>query len=270
MENLTGEDLTQNSVNVTAQQNIQTEEKQASSNANTTNQISGFAIASLVLGIVSFITGALVIGGVFGILSIIFGIIALCKKEKSPLPIIGIVLSVLGIIISIVCMMVYNIFFGAIDEVGTELVDELSKIETGVTPKDVISGKTWEEDDGSLLVLNKDNTFKYYRDKDDLTNYYYEGTYKVYCGEDAVEYISEDLEDYGVTEKEQRDIFDRNEEYNVDNYYCLVLNNKTCMIDGENTMEEPVMTPYFGFYLEKYDALDIANMNTGTYYWFTE
>lgn len=241
--------------NLNVQQNVET--KQTS-----TKVTGGLAIASLVLGIIALVLGwTMVFGFICGFISIILGIVALVKKQKPACPIIGIVLSVIGILVSIVML---------ISIIG--LTTYFSKnIISGIkinTVEDVISGHSWEASDGSLLVLDDDGTFRYYRDQDDRSDYYYEGTYKVYCGEDAVEYIAEDLEEYGVTEEEQREIFERNEEYNVDNYYCMVLTYEKCFIDGENTLEETVITPYFGFYYEKYEELDFANMNTATYYYF--
>lgn len=121
----------------------------------------------------------------------------------------------------------------------------------------------------SLLDLKRDGTFLYYRDKDDLTDNYYEGTYEVYQGEDAVEYITTELVSYGVTEQELRAFFTRNTgEMSVDNFYCLVLNNQTCIINGENTIDTPVATPYYGFYLEDQNLFRIVNMNTASYVYF--
>lgn len=137
---------------------------------------------------------------------------------------------------------------------------------------DDISGYSYiEETDDSLLDLKSNGTFKYYQDKDELTDNYYEGTYTVYNGEDAVEYIANDLEKYGVTEEEQRDYFSRNagkEMYKVDNYYCLVLKNKKCIIDGENTLTKTVETPYFGFYYK--GTLNITNMKSANIYNFVK
>lgn len=241
--------------NINVEQNVETKQ--------TAKKVTGgLAIASLVLGIIALVLGwTMVFGFICGFISIILGIVALVKKQKPACPIIGIVLSVIGIIVAIIM---------TISVIG--LTTFFTKhVITGIkinAVEDVISGHSWETTDGSLLVLDDDGSFKYYRDPDDRSDYYYEGTYKVYCGEDAVEYIAEDLEEYGVTEEEQREIFERNAKYNVDNYYCMVLTNKKCIIEGENTLEETVVTPYFGFYYEQYDALDFANMNTGTYYYF--
>ena len=121
--------------------------------------------------------------------------------------------------------------------------------------------------DSSLIVCKKDGSFKYYQSADELNDNYYEGTYEFYMGEDAVTYITTDLSAYGVTRKELEGVFDRNEQYSESNFVIFVLNNEACIVDGENIVDSPYQTPYFGFYLEEDGVpyLDIANMNTGNY-----
>lgn len=134
---------------------------------------------------------------------------------------------------------------------------------------DDISGYSYvEKTDDSLLDLKSDGTFKYYQDKDKLADYYYEGTYTIYNGEDAIEYIANDLEKYGVTEEEQKDLLERNSKYKIDNYYCVVLKNQKCIINGENTLTTIVETPYFGFYFEDTKTLNITNMKSSNIYNF--
>ncbi|MBP3604050.1 MAG: hypothetical protein J6J79_07885 [Lachnospiraceae bacterium] len=122
--------------------------------------------------------------------------------------------------------------------------------------------------DGSLMVFEPDGNFKYYRYADDLDDNYYYGTYVFNIGSSAVQYLTTDLADNGVTADELQTIFDNNEGYDESNFVCLVLNNEACIIDGENQVENPYQTPYFGFCLEDTDGtlvLDLANMNTGNY-----
>ena len=124
--------------------------------------------------------------------------------------------------------------------------------------------------DSSLIVCKKDGSFKYYQSADELNDNYYEGTYEFYMGKDAVSYITTELSAYGVTKEELEGVFDRNEQYEESNFVIFVLNNEACIIDGENQVESPYQTPYFGFYLEDDGVpyLDIANMNTGNYHLF--
>lgn len=133
----------------------------------------------------------------------------------------------------------------------------------------IITDYKWQgSQDNSLIVCEPDGTFKYYRLADDLTDNYFGGTYEFYMGEDAVTYITEDLSAYGVTKDELETVFDNNEEYDESNFVCFVLNNEVCIMEGENQIESPYETPYYGFCLEEDGTLylDIANMNTGNYF----
>lgn len=138
-----------------------------------------------------------------------------------------------------------------------------------IKPTDKITGYSFvDKSEKSLLDLRYSGNFKYYQSKDDLTDNYYEGTYDVYVGKDAVDYITTDLSRYGVTEEELQGVFDRSSSYDESNFYCLVLNNEKCMVNGQNTLTTPTSTPYYGFYIESTKTLDIANMNTASYLYF--
>ena len=132
----------------------------------------------------------------------------------------------------------------------------------------VIYDHKWQSTgDKSLIVCEKDGSFKYYQSEEDLTDNYFEGTYSFYVGKDAVDFITTELAEYSVKEGELDDLFDKNEEYNEDNFVCLVLHNEQCLVLGENQIDEPYNTPYYGFILENDGklCLDIANMNSGNY-----
>ena len=124
--------------------------------------------------------------------------------------------------------------------------------------------------DGSLLVFEQDGTFRYYQTAEDLTDNYFEGTYEFYVGADAVDYITTTLSQYSVTEEELTRIFDNSDEYDESNFVCFTLNNEACYMGGENSVDEPYPTSYFGFCLEEDGDLylDIANMNSANYHLF--
>lgn len=158
--------------------------------------------------------------------------------------------------------------------ISAVLVLTLASCGTKKDPKtnaiDEVTGYNWVGNDDSLIELSKDGTFMWYRNADVKDDYYYEGTYEVYNGDKAVEYIANDLSDYGVTAEAQQALFDGDvEEYTKDNYYCLVLSNDKMVVEGENTLDETFITPYLGFYYEDEKYLDIANMNTNNYHGYT-
>ncbi len=133
----------------------------------------------------------------------------------------------------------------------------------------LLASYNWQgTEDGSLLVFEEDGTFRYYQSVEDLTDYYFEGTYVFQTGKEAVTYLTSDLSEYGVTEEEITTIFENSDEYDESNFIVYVLNNEACIMDGENTVDTPYQTPYMGFCIEHEGDLylDIANMNSANYH----
>ncbi len=146
--------------------------------------------------------------------------------------------------------------------------EEKNNSNSKLKAKDEVSGYSYiEETDKSLLDLKKDGTFKYYRDKEELDDNYYEGTYKIYQGKDAIEYVTKDLSNYGVTKTELEELFERNSKYSEDNFYCMILTNDKCIMNGKNVQTEPNDAPYYGFYLEN-KVLSVVNMKSANKYNF--
>lgn len=139
------------------------------------------------------------------------------------------------------------------------------------TVNNPLSGYNWRASDGSYLMLADNGTFIWYESERDQTDMFYSGRYAVYFGEDAVEHVTGDLASYGVTRSELDQLFARSDEtMSVDSFCCLVLDNQQLVVDGENTLKEPTLTPCYGFYYEDEEFLDVANMNTGSYWAFTK
>lgn len=80
----------------------------------------GLAITSLILGILSFLSGWVVLGGILGIVGLVLGIVALRKTKTGGggkgLAITGIVFSSLGILISLVMLVFFGWIFSAFGE----------------------------------------------------------------------------------------------------------------------------------------------------------
>ena len=256
-------------------------EPQFSSYESQPKSTNGLCIAGLVTSLVSI----LFLGFTAGI-SLILSIIGLVKASKNKQK--GKGMAITGIIISVIlCFAAFGMIY-VLGRVITEpdwdvdssstrkstsrLVDDDDDDDIDYSDfKSEIPNQDWvETNDGSYLTFKSGKQFVYYKDIDVDDDYYYEGSYEIYIGNKAVDYVVNDLEDYGVTDEELEDLFDRNEKYDEENFICLVLNNETCIIGGENTMEKPVFTPYYGFILVDGDkvVLDVANMNTGTQFNF--
>lgn len=80
----------------------------------------GLAITSLILGILSFLSGWVVLGGILGIVGLVLGIVALRKTKTGGggkgLAITGIIFSSLGILISLVMLVFFGWIFSAFGE----------------------------------------------------------------------------------------------------------------------------------------------------------
>lgn len=123
---------------------------------------------------------------------------------------------------------------------------------------DYLSGNLWEATDGTLLDLNSDGTYKFYKSSSDKTNNYYTGNFEVLNNEDAINYL---INEYEIDEESQRSAMTRfgvSDEF----YYVLVLNNKECIIDGKNTLEEENKIEYFGYYDPNDEQLNFTSLNT--------
>lgn len=257
----------------------------------------GFAIASLVLGILSLVL-CCVYGGFLGILGLIFGIVSLVKKEsKMGMAIAGIITSSFGLVYGILMvmatvMMVRYGIEGFDEEMVSQLVEEMYDMENGeaelivepesveeteatesiedVSEEDPFAGKSFVMGDESVIYFEVDGTFVWYQNDEDHDDYYFVGTYDCYRAEFAESYIVTYLGEYGVTESELGDLYDRNENsdlYTDENFTCLVLHNESAICDGEEQLKEPYDTNYMGFYMDGY--YDAANMASGQYAEFT-
>lgn len=80
----------------------------------------GFGIASMVLGIIALLVTLLscclpfllILSGLLGLLSIVFGIIAIAKKRGKGMGIAGLICSVVGLLLAIV-ILIFSILMGA-------------------------------------------------------------------------------------------------------------------------------------------------------------
>lgn len=228
----------------------------------------GFAIAALVLGILSM-TLCVAVGSLLGVLGITFGSVSCARREgKRRLAVIGIVTSLIGIFLGAVCA------FVIFQRVRTEMAGLFAEPIVTAEPEEgqeqkaeePFTGKGFRAKDGSVIYFAEDGSFQWYRDDADHSNYYYTGTYEVYQGDTASSYVVNDLGEYGVTQEELEDYFARNGESSVyapEYFTCLILHNEACMIDGKNEIAETYVTNYMGFFKEGY--YDAMNMASGEY-----
>ena len=133
----------------------------------------------------------------------------------------------------------------------------------------MLANSTWIMGDGSEVVFTNDNIM-WYKDPSDHSQNYYDGKYKFYIGKKAIDYVVNDLSEYGVTREKLRNLFDRNEKYNENNFVIISINFNLQDLNGvKNKIDKPSL-PWMGFFLNNNTYLDVANMNTYTYYSLTK
>lgn len=140
-----------------------------------------------------------------------------------------------------------------------------------VASNDIVSNTSWTAtDDGSYMVFADDTDYAWYQSKDDKNDNYFAGTYQFYMGEAALQHITVDLADFGVTNDEMQNIFDNSDTYDLEHFVCMTVANDSFMLSGVEQLGEIAEVHYYGFLLLDGTYLDIANMTTGAYYGFTK
>lgn len=144
-------------------------------------------------------------------------------------------------------------------------------INNGINTKSssLISNTKWKASDGSEVVFTSDR-INWYRYSYDHSDNYYSGTYSFHIGKDAVDYITKNLSQYGVTKNELQSLFNRNTTYSEDNFVVFDIRYDKYVVNKKNqTITRPVV-PWYGFILNENTYLDVVNMNTSSYYKFTK
>lgn len=242
---------------------------------NSTNKkLNNNGTVSLILGLVSFLFISYpLIAIIFSIISIIIG-----KKHKketgnnSDGPIIATISLSLSIIY-IILTIVYTITFNNYNETNyleqilnkynnnyfeynEDYFDEYKNSKESFN----ISGYSWLGIDNSILYLNNNYKYNWYQNDQEHNNNFHSGNYEFYTGEEAINYISTNLPEYGLTEKKQRNIIENNN-YEIKDYYILILNcNKSIINNQEQNMNNTIY--YYGFYDQNLNQLNLTNITT--------
>lgn len=244
----------------------------------------GMSTAGFVLSLIGIFTFG--ITSLFGLIFSIVGLIASGKKNKAGKgkAIAGIIMSAFMIVVMILVTVLLSSSLTDYVDRSERTRDEIRTSSTVNEPDDkpvsdyekrIVKFNWITRGDGSYLTFNrKDKSFKYYMTYTDTSDNYYSGHYQIYTGKDAVDYITEDLEDMGVTRSELRQLFRDNEMYDEENLICICLDNEELITDGTLQDTDPWTTHYYGFYLinevdgKKYEILDLAGMESASYYTF--
>lgn len=152
----------------------------------------------------------------------------------------------------------------------TACVNEGAVIKDGTaSSNEIVTDSAWRSvDDESYMVFKDDANYAWYQVEGEEDDNYFAGTYEFYIGEAAVSHLTVDLAEFEITNEEIQDIFDSNEEYSLENFVCMTVDNSSFMLNGEEQLAENKPMSYFGFLLRDNTYLDIVNMITGSYYGF--
>lgn len=231
----------------------------------------GLCVAGFVVSLISILCCGLT--SFIGLILSIVGLILANKRGQGGkgMAIAGIIISALFTLLFLGCMIGLFLLSYQVSNGDYELLKTVSGYEQ--IDEDLITDENWiEENDGSYLVFEGGDSFRYYADANDLDDRYYEGTYEIYTGFDAFDALVNDYSEYGITTDELMNlVLDHSSEgVSYSNIVLLVLDNETCIEDGANTLEDEVITPYYGFLIENdgNTELYIINMNTATEYNF--
>lgn len=230
-------------------------------------------IISLILGILSILTSCVIFVAIpFAVAALITGIIALFTNRTKAMPIIGVILSVLAIVVSIIVTIVVKNVVNDVKEstkdfvdsnIGKELKDDLTtlynELSEGMTDDldstDKLKGYSWKMGDGSLLVLNNDGTYYWYKDATDKTDNYYYGKYSTYLGDKAIEKISEK---FGFNEE----AYKQNTQILRNDIYFLKLDKEGTVINGKKSTVS--QSTYYALFFYNASSTEAVGMNLGT------
>lgn len=192
------------------------------------------------------------------------------NNKKSSSIIISVTSIILSIII-ILLLLIFLIYFTKEHIESDSLKKEINNIDNyfddyyydkyDTKESFDITGYSWNGDDSSTLYLNNDKSYNWYMNDNNHDDNFYSGTYEVYTGLEAINYIANNLKEYGITKQDQWELFDTND-YEVEDYYLLILNCTTTYIDGSLKEHAAGSIPYYGFYDDYKESLSLINMKT--------
>lgn len=243
----------------------------------------GLAIASLVIGILSM-TLLCFCGSIVGIVGLVLGIVALCKKQKPMgLSIAGIVTSSIGILCGILLLAFIAGAGGFAEKLHkamykdkhstvpvpydteTQIPEDTQVPEAdGTSAAQLFEGKSFTCGDSTTIYFDEDMNYIWYRDDDDHSDNYYGGSYTYYTGAEAMDYLVNDLAEYGASEDRINEYFDRNEGndfYNLENMCVISMTIDEMVYEGETTY--PAKQAYYmGFYKDGvYEGVHMDTFN---------
>lgn len=260
------------------------------------------SIAGFILSLCGFLTCA--ITAIPGLICSIIGLIQCGKKKEN-----GKGFAIAGIAIAVVCIFItctcFSIFADITNKIYSapgsyysdddddddyeytiettrhtrETIEETTEWTTEPTTEPTykivdtsyITNVKWVETQADSCLIFNGSNFNYYQTYKDLNDNYYTGTYDIFIGEEAIDKVTNDYSQYGVTRQELDEFFAKGS-VTKDSFVCILLNNTGCWQNGQNTRDEQWIRPFYGFYMkvDNHYEMVLVQMNTGDYYAFVD
>ena len=224
------------------------------------NNSKALAIVALILSIMS-VTVCCCAGWIPGLIGLILGIVVLATKRNGQgLAVVSIVISILGIILGIIIGIT-----GIVQD-----ITERATVGFDSTSSEHFWGSRYKCADDSVIEFTDYYNFTWALSEGDTDNVK-SGVYRVYFGDDAIDFLVDEHPEYGITEDELNDFFERNSDsdyYTKENLTILQLDNTYVKIDGE-VQDMEYTTVYYGYSNEEgFDAANVQTYNYVTFYYY--
>ncbi len=217
-----------------------------------------------VFGIVGLCTSIIAGMGVLpSIVGLILSIICLAKKlQPKSKAVKGLVLSICGCVVGVIVAIVSFILFCVIIAYSQVL---------GIgTQNSLVENTAWiAEQDGSRMVFEEYCKLNWYLDPSVTDDNYIYGDYAFYYGEDAYDFLKNDIM-AGHSNQNNIDSIFNTSERTVDNMVCISINQKSVILDGAERLKGEQMNYYYGFMFEDGTYMQIMNLTTSTVYDFVK
>ena len=126
-----------------------------------------------------------------------------------------------------------------------------------------IADTTWVSNMGDEFLF-LENEVKLSRDNINGSDSYFFGEYKLLIGDDAMDYLNDELEVYNVSEEEIKELIDNNEKYSEENFVVFDI-RYIYGVDGDVKFEmDGALIPWYGFVIDEGTRMDIMNMNSNS------
>lgn len=187
----------------------------------------GFGIASLVLGILAILGIIVLIGPIiFAPLSIIFGLVQLIRKGPKSMAVMGIIASFLSIAILVTGGMkiMSDIESGKASENLVSIFEEATDSEEFESTYTSFVYGNWKYPEGAVLSLSSNGKWKFYKDGNNKTDNYYEGSKIV------IKQGRDGLKEFGGNE----DFVDPANQINQNKIYYIELYTDKLIVNGKD------------------------------------